>query len=242
MTTHARRPAATGRPFSPSPRTAAPLFARADDPDSRVHRGREALVVLGIAWAALALPVAVWPGRSVATLELLFGLVLALGAGAQIFLAAGARFATPLRVLLVVCGLISAGFALMCVSGGNSVPMLSMWLGIGWATTGIGLANVAVWDDELARPLRHELVGLAVLFAGVLLLLLPLDSVTALAMVAAAAMILLGAAHVLLAGVGRGEVVPAWTRRIRRPARPVAHRPAAHFPNPFQGPRPASSR
>lgn len=162
--------------------------------------------------------VAVWPGKSDSSLGLLFGLGVAVSAGVQVFLAVRARFAMPLRALLLLSGVLSAWLAVLCLSGGSSVAVLSMWLGLSWAIAGVSQATVSVWDERLAEPVRHELVGVATMLVGVVVLLSPLESATALGLVAAAGLVLLGSANLALAGVGRGAAHIAWTNRI-----PVSH-------------------
>jgi len=157
--------------------------------------------VLGVCWVALGLLIAVWPWKTVPALEVMFGLGLAIGGGQQVYLAAGARFAMALRVLLGLSGVLSVALAVLCLLGGNTVPVLSMCVGMSWAITGVSQATVAVWDERLAEPVRHELVGVAMWLAGIVVLLLPLESPTTLGLVAAAGLILLGWANATLAGI-----------------------------------------
>ncbi|MBF6523835.1 DUF308 domain-containing protein [Nocardia farcinica] len=184
---------------------------------SRVRGGREAILVLGICSVALGVLVPLWPGKTVPTLELLLGLYLAVSAGAQVFLAFGARFAMPLRALLLVSGLLSVILAVLALSGGNSIPTLSMWLGLGWAMRGVSQATVAVWDEQLSEPLRLELAGVAALVIGIVVLLWPLESTMALGFVAAAGLLAIGAAELGVAGVGRAEARAVWANRIAVP-------------------------
>jgi len=180
---------------------------------SQVRGGREAMLVLGAASLVLGLVVALWPDKSIPMLELLLGGYLALSAGVLGVLALGARFAWPLRGLLLVSAALSVLLAVLCMQGGNSVPMLSMWLGMGLALRGVSQATVSVWDDKLADPGRHELSGLLTLAVGITLLLTPLESTAALGWAVGAALIVLGAAEFAIAGVGRGETRTVWSRR-----------------------------
>ncbi|WP_174553549.1 DUF308 domain-containing protein [Nocardia arizonensis] len=149
---------------------------------------------------------AVWPGATISSLGLLFGIGLAINAGTQVFLAVDGRFAIALRAFLFLSGLLTAGFAALSLSDGNSVPMLSMWLGASWAILGVGRAIAAVWDDDAADAVPHEVVAAATMLTGIVVLLSPLESTTSLRIVGALASILLGAANLALAGVGRGLV------------------------------------
>ncbi|WP_216910561.1 DUF308 domain-containing protein [Nocardia noduli] len=218
VTLRSRLPATTGRLFSRSHDGPASGASRVRTSTPRVHRGHEAVLVLGIGSAVLGLLVAIWPDKTVHSLEMLLGAGIALGAGVQIYLAIAARFATPLRAVLALCGMLTAALALFNVVGGNSIPLLSIWLGASWAIGGVGQATVSVWDDRLAEPVRHELTGVATMLVGILVLLFPPQSPTALGFLAAAGLVLLGAANLALAGVGSSAVHVAWTQRI-----PVSH-------------------
>ncbi len=173
--------------------------------------------MLGICSVALGVLVALWPGKTVPTLELLLGLYLAVSAGAQVFLAFGARFAMPLRALLLVSGLLSVILAVLALSGGNSIPTLSMWLGLGWAMRGVSQATVAVWDEQLSEPLRLELAGVAALVISIVVLLWPLESTMALGFVGAAGWLASGAASRGGAGVARAVARAVWANRIAVP-------------------------
>ncbi|WP_157171862.1 DUF308 domain-containing protein [Nocardia higoensis] len=125
----------------------------------------------------------------------------------------GARFGWALRGLLLISAALTVVLAVLCVQGGNSVPMLSMWLGTGLALRGVTQATVSVWDDQLADPVRHELSGLLTLVVGIVLLLVPLESTAAFGWATGAGWVVLGAVEFALAGVGRGETRTAWSRR-----------------------------
>lgn len=180
---------------------------------SQVRGGREAMLVLGAASLVLGVVVALWPATSVPLLEALLGGYLALSAGVQVVLAVGARFAWVLRGLLLISAALTVMLAVLCAQGGNSVPMLSMWLGMGLTFRGVSQATVSVWDEQLSDPGRHELCGVLTSVTGVVLLIAPLESVVALGWTAGAVLIVLGAAEFALAGVGRGETRMAWARR-----------------------------
>jgi len=178
------------------------------------------MLVLGVVSMVLGAMVLLWPGKTIPVIEWAAGGYLALSAGVQVALAVGARFALALRALLVISALLTVVLAVFCVQGGNSVPTVSMWLGVGFALRGVTQATVSVWDDRLADPGRHELAGLLTLVVGIALLLTPVETMTAFGWVAGGALILLGAADFALAGIGRGETRTAWSRR--GPVHPAA--------------------
>lgn len=183
--------------------------------ESRVRGGREAILVVGVCSVALGVLVAVWPEKSVPTLELLFGLYLLASGAAQLWIALGARFAMPLRTLVFVSGALTVLMAVSCLRGGNSVLLLAMWIGLSWTIRGITQATVAVWDDELLSDSgRHELFGLFTMIVGIVVLVLPLEELDTLGLLVGGCLAVLGGLEIALSGVGRpGTVrVPTTTR------------------------------
>ncbi|WP_097243660.1 HdeD family acid-resistance protein [Nocardia amikacinitolerans] len=183
--------------------------------ESRVRGGREAILVVGVCSVALGVLVAVWPEKSVPTLELLFGLYLLASGAAQLWLAVGARFALPLRTLVFVSGLLSVLMAVSCLRGGNSVLLLAMWIGLSWTIRGITQATVAAWDDEqLSDSGRHELFGVFTMIVGIVVLVLPLEELDTLGVLVGGCLAVLGGLEIALSGVGRGATVrvPGLTR------------------------------
>ncbi|MEV0032201.1 DUF308 domain-containing protein [Nocardia sp. NPDC050793] len=172
--------------------------------ESRVRGGRETILVVGVCSVALGVLIAIWPEKSVPILELLFGLYLLANGAAQLWLAIGARFALPLRVLVLVSGLLSVVLAVLCLRGGNSVLLLSMWVGLSWTIRGITQSTVAAWDDEqLSESLRHELFGLFTMIVGIVVLGLPLEELSTLGVVVGGCLAVLGGLEIALVGGGR---------------------------------------
>ncbi len=175
--------------------------------ESRVRGGREAILVVGVCSVALGVLIAVWPDKTVPILELLFGLYLLTNGVAQLWLAIGARFALPLRTLVFVSGLLTVVMAVMCLRGGNSVLLLSMWIGLSWTIRGITQATVAAWDEQLSDSGRHEVFGLFTMLVGIVVLVLPLEELGTLGLIVGGCLMALGGLEVALAGVGRGSAV-----------------------------------
>ncbi len=175
--------------------------------ESRVRGGREAILVVGVCSVALGMLIAVWPDKTVPILELLFGLYLLTNGVAQLWLAIGARFALPLRTLVFVSGLLTVVMAVMCLRGGNSVLLLSMWIGLSWTIRGITQATVAAWDEQLSDSGRHEVFGLFTMLVGIVVLVLPLEELGTLGVIVGGCLMVLGGLEVALAGVGRGSTV-----------------------------------
>ncbi|WP_069161162.1 DUF308 domain-containing protein [Nocardia altamirensis] len=182
---------------------------------------RQAIVVAGACSMILGVVIAIWPHKSIPTAELLFGIYLLLAGGLQIAVALAARFAPALRLLVFVSGLLSVLLSVLCFSGGNSALLLSFWIGLAWSIRGICHATVAAWADGLAGSGRQEVFGLATLGLGIVVGVLPFDSIDALGLVVGLFLILIGAMEVLsVAGVRPGVVdLPGAARLRMRPAR-----------------------
>ncbi|WP_378729504.1 DUF308 domain-containing protein [Nocardia brasiliensis] len=177
---------------------------------------RQAVLVAGACSMIVGVVIAVWPHKSLPTAELLFGLYLLLNGGLQMIVAFGAKFASVLRALIFVSGVLSVLLAVLCFSGGNSALLLSFWIALAWSIRGICHATVAAWADEL--PGRQEVFGLATMVLGILVGVLPFDSFDSLGVVVGLCLILIGTMEVLsVAAVRHGVVdLPGVSRRQLR--------------------------
>ncbi|WP_067501769.1 HdeD family acid-resistance protein [Nocardia puris] len=185
--------------------------------ESRVRGGREVVLVAGLCSIALGVLMAVWPEKSVPTMELLFGLYLLMSGAAQMWLAFGAKFAVPLRLLIAVSAMLSIVMAVLCLRGGNSVPLLAMWVGLSLTVRGVVHATVAAWDDGLAAGGRHELFGLFSMVAGIVAIMVPLERLETLGFVIGGGLVVLGALEMLFGRVRVRAVTLPDTPRVAVP-------------------------
>jgi uncharacterized membrane protein HdeD (DUF308 family) len=186
---------------------------------SLVGGARQAVLVAGIGSVILGALIAVWPHKTDATAQLLFGLYLLLSGVLQLIIAMGSRFATALRFFVFFSGLASVVLAVLSFRSTNSVLGLALWIGLGWAIRGIVQATVAVWDDELPESGWQEVFGLLTLLVGIVVIALPFDSLDVLAIAAGGCAMVIGALEILSVARGRGEVVPV-PKAARIPAAP----------------------
>ncbi|WP_330230923.1 DUF308 domain-containing protein [Nocardia sp. NBC_00508] len=168
---------------------------------------RQSVLVVGACSMIVGVALAVWPHKSLPTAELLSGGYLLLNGVLQLILAVGARFATALRVLVLVSGVMSALLAMLCFAGGNSALLLSFWIGLAWTIRGICHATVAVWVDDLPGRARQEVFGLITLTLGVIVGALPFDSLDALGWAVGLCLMAIGALEVLSGTATRSGVV-----------------------------------
>lgn len=166
---------------------------------------RQAILVAGICTMVLGVVLAVWPNKTIVVVELLFGLALLLSGALQVLVALGARFALVWRVLVLCSGLLSVVLAVFCARGGNSVLLLELWVGLGWAIRGITQATVAVWVDDLVEPGKQELFGLLTLAAGIGVILWEMDSLVTVGLVTGLCLIALGAMEMLTVATVRAD-------------------------------------
>ncbi|AYF78070.1 DUF308 domain-containing protein [Nocardia yunnanensis] len=169
----------------------------------------QSLVVTGGCSILLGIVLAVWPDKSVTIAGILYGLVLIATAAVQAVIAFGARIGNPLKALEVASAILALALAASCFGSGESVALLSLWVGMGWTVRGIALAIVAVWSEQFQGAGRLELVGLATMIGGVAVAAIPFVSMTTLSITTGLLVIVLGVSEILLgARLQRGLVEP----------------------------------
>lgn len=167
---------------------------------------RQAVLVAGVGSVVLGALIAVWPHKTEATAELLFGLYLLWSGALQLIIAMGSRFATALRIFVFLSGAASVALAVLSLRSTDSVVLLAVWIGLAWAIRGIAQATVAVWADHLPESGWQEVFGLLTMVVGMVVIVMPFDSLDALAIAAGGCAIVIGALEILTVARGRGEV------------------------------------
>ncbi|MEV4240431.1 MULTISPECIES: DUF308 domain-containing protein [unclassified Nocardia] len=180
---------------------------------------RLAVFVAGIGSVVLGVLIAVWPDKTEPMAELLFGLYLLLSSAIQLIIAIDARFGAALRTFVLFSGAVSIALAVMAFHSANSILLLAVWIGLGWAVRGIVQATVAVWAEGLPEGGWQEMFGLLTMMVGFIMIALPFDSLDVLGMAAGGCAIVIGMLEILTVARGRGEVHPV-TRSAHIPAAP----------------------
>ncbi|MGW4243098.1 DUF308 domain-containing protein [Nocardia sp. NPDC004722] len=158
----------------------------------------QSLVVTGGCSVVLGLVLIAWPDKSESVAGILYGLALTATAAVQLIVAFGAHIATPLRMVEVASAILALALAISSFRSGDSVALLSLWVGMGWTVRGIVAAIVAVWSEQFQGSGRQELVGLGTMVAGVAIAAAPFVSMTTLSITVGLAIIALGASEILL--------------------------------------------
>ncbi|QIS03953.1 DUF308 domain-containing protein [Nocardia brasiliensis] len=187
--------------------------------DPLAGTARYAILVSGACSMILGVVIAVWPHKTLPTAELLLGAYLLVNAALQVIIAFSARVAPALRVLIFVSGLTSTLLAVLCFSGGNSPLLLSFWVGLGWSVRGICHATVAVWSPELHGSGRQEVFGLGTVVLGIVVGVLPFDSLDVLALVIGLLVIVISTMEVLSVAAVRQGVLDLSGLSRPRPVR-----------------------
>jgi uncharacterized membrane protein HdeD (DUF308 family) len=197
INTTARQETAMASPHDPSaPLTdGSPLEGRVmEGPVQRLaHAAWQALLGAGIASLVLGVIVFVWPKQTLFVVGVLFGLYLLIIGIVQLVAAFGTHATTAMRVLAFISGAICVLLGLLCFrSAAQSVLLLAIWIGIGWLFRGI--TQIAAAASDPAMPARGwQFFGGAVnTLAGVLLMVWPAHSVTALTVLAGCGLLVLG--------------------------------------------------
>ncbi|NEW48766.1 DUF308 domain-containing protein [Nocardia cyriacigeorgica] len=170
-------------------------------PVSVLGRGvRQTVLVIGICSVLLGVAVMMWPDKSVKTVGTLVGVYLLLGAVLQLTIAFGSRLGRFPRFLMCVGGVVSAVSGVLAFRSGDWVLLVAMWLGVAWAVRGVVHAIAAVWDeDDTPGRVVQEIIGLCTLTVGIVVAIVPFDSVDILAATAGSCMIALGITEILTA-------------------------------------------
>lgn len=167
---------------------------------------RPTVLVAGIGCVILGVLIAVWPDKTERTAQLLFGLYLLVSGAVQLIIAFSAKFRAAQRMFVFFSGVVSMALAVMVYHSANSILLLAVWIGLGWAVRGITQAIVAVWADELPEGGWQEIFGLLTMMVGLIVIALPFDSLDVLGMTAGGCAIVIGVLEILTVARGRGAV------------------------------------
>ncbi|MFJ9952235.1 HdeD family acid-resistance protein [Kitasatospora sp. NPDC091207] len=166
----------------------------------------QVLLVAGLVSLALGVIVFAWPKQTLMVVGVLFGLYLLVIGIVQLVAAFGTHATTAMRVLAFISGAICVLLGLLCFrSAVQSLLLLAIWIGIGWLFRGITQLVAAISDDDMPARGWQAFAGVANTVAGVLLMVWPVGSITALTVLAGCWLLILGLIEIVTAFQVRGR-------------------------------------
>ena len=175
------------------------------------HSAWQILMAIAVASFVLGLIVLTWPHATLHVVGVIFGLYLLISGIAQVAASFGTHAETSMRVLAFVSGALSILLGIFCLRGPlESILLLALWIGISWLFRGFSLLISSTSDPEMPASGWQILAGLIIIIAGIVVLVSPLSSIWALALLVGIWLLFMG-------------LVEGWTAlRLRHEAK---HRP-----------------
>jgi uncharacterized membrane protein HdeD (DUF308 family) len=155
-------------------------------------------LVLAIALASIVLGIVVlaWPHATLHVVGVLFGIYLLISGLAQVAASFGTHAETSMRVLAFVSGALSILLGIFALRGPlESILLLALWIGIGWLFRGFATLISATSDPDMPAGGWQIFAGLLGVIAGVVVLVAPVASVTALAVLVGIWLLFMGVAE-----------------------------------------------
>ncbi|MGW3043423.1 HdeD family acid-resistance protein [Kitasatospora sp. NPDC001159] len=160
----------------------------------------QVLLAAGVASLALGIVVFAWPQETLLVVGVLFGLYLLVIGIVQLVAAFGTHATTAMRALAFISGAICVLLGLLCFrSAAQSLLLLAIWIGIGWLFRGITQLAAAISDPLMPARGWQAFAGVANTLAGVLLMVWPVGSITALTVLAGCWLLILGVIEIATA-------------------------------------------
>jgi uncharacterized membrane protein HdeD (DUF308 family) len=185
-----------------------PTFRLTGRADNFVGDAWQAAFAIGCASVVLGVVMMVWPGKSVPVAELLFGAAVLLTTAWQLVMTFRGRIRPGLKVLEFFTALLAVLLAVWCVQSGDWISLVALWVGLAWVIRGVVQATVAVWSDAPVRTHGQEIAGVLTMSGGLAVIVWPIDTLDALAVLVGVILILLGTSEI---GIASHIVRPAPT-------------------------------
>jgi uncharacterized membrane protein HdeD (DUF308 family) len=169
---------------------------------SVIRRLWKSTLALGALTLILGAAVLVWPGQSIVVAAVLFGVYLLASGIAQVVGAFTVYAPAASRVLLFISGALSivlGYFAFRDFNNGSAVWLLAIWIGVGFIFQGVSASALAISLPKLPDRGWYIFVGVLTVVAGVVVLVWPISSIVALAIIAGAWLVVIGAAEIVWA-------------------------------------------
>jgi uncharacterized membrane protein HdeD (DUF308 family) len=165
------------------------------------HLWKSTLAV-GVLTLVVGAAVLVWPGESIVVAAVLFGVYLLASGIAQAVAAFTVYAPAASRVLLFISGALSVVlgvFAFHDFDNGSAVWLLTLWIGIGFIFQGVSSSVLAISLPKMPDRGWYIFVGVLTAIAGAVVLVWPISSIVALAIIAGAWLVVIGAIEIVWA-------------------------------------------
>jgi uncharacterized membrane protein HdeD (DUF308 family) len=152
-------------------------------------------LISGVLSLIVGVVVLAWPGISVLTAAVAFGIYLLITGAAQVVFAFSLHVSAGSRILLFISGaasLILAVLAFRHFGQGYAVLLLAIWIGIGFIFRGVATTVSAIHDPHLPGRGWSIFIGVITLLAGIVVLGSPLESILTLALVVGVFFVVIG--------------------------------------------------
>ncbi|MGA3254576.1 MAG: HdeD family acid-resistance protein [Mycobacterium sp.] len=157
-------------------------------------------LVSGILSLIVGSVVLAWPGISILTAALAFGVYLLITGIAQVVFAFSLHVSAGSRILLFISGaasLILAVLAFRHFGQGYAVLLLAIWIGVGFIFRGVATTVSAISDPQLPGRAWSIFVGVISLLAGIVVIASPFDSIVTLALVVGIWFVVIGVFEII---------------------------------------------
>ena len=156
------------------------------------------LLTTGVAAIVVGALVLTWPGATLVLIGALFGIYLLVSGIFQVAGAFAEHIPGSMRALGLVSGALSILLGLICFRGpAESILLLAIWIGFGWLLRGITQTFLAMSADGLPARGWQVFFGILAVIAGVVLIVSPITSITALTLVSGIWLVVLGVLEVI---------------------------------------------
>ncbi|GAA2747680.1 MULTISPECIES: HdeD family acid-resistance protein [Kitasatospora] len=166
----------------------------------------QAVLIGGVVSLILGILVFSWPEETLRVVGVLFGIYLVVIGIVQLVAAFESHISTGMRILAFISGALCVLLGLLCFrSAVRSLVLLGLWIGIGWLFRGI--TQLVAAFSEPVTPMRgwQIFAGSLNIIGGALLMVWPVESITALTVLAGCVLVVLGLVEIFTAFRMRGR-------------------------------------
>jgi uncharacterized membrane protein HdeD (DUF308 family) len=159
-------------------------------------------LVAGLLTTIIGVVVLAWPGPPILIASTLFGVYLLISGLAELTVAFTMHRSAATRVMFFISGatsLVLAILALRLYGNGYAVPLLALWLGIGFLLQGSAGVAAGIGARNLPDRGWYIVAGIVSVIAGIVVLVWPFDSITALTLAAGIWLLVIGISQLVLA-------------------------------------------